>query len=68
MKEGSKKTFKKKNIEPIFRIVDEGAEIKKTFEKKTISRKVNESDVINKRFDLFQIKLRGGGQRKKQAN
>ena len=51
MKEGSKKTFKKKNIEPIFRIVDEGAEInKKNWQ---ISRKVIESDVINKRFDLF---------------
>ena len=33
MREGSKKTFKKKNIKHIFGKVIEGDEIKKTFEK-----------------------------------
>ena len=32
MKEGEKKTFQKKNIEPIFEKVNEGDEIKKTLD------------------------------------
>ena len=58
MREGGKKTFKKKNIEPIFGKVNEGDEIKKTldiFLKKlmratkskkllTFKKKVNEGD------------------------
>ena len=33
MREGGKKTFKKKTIEPIFGKVNEGNEIKKTLDK-----------------------------------
>ena len=33
MREGGKKTFEKKNIEPIFGKVNEGDEIKKTSDK-----------------------------------
>ena len=33
MREGGKITFKKKNIEPIFRKINEGDEIKKTLAK-----------------------------------
>ena len=44
-----KKTFKKKNIEPIFRKVNEGDKIKKNIGQ--ISKKVNEGDKIKNTFD-----------------
>ena len=46
MREGSKKTFKKQNIEPIFGKGNEGDEMKKNIGH--ISGKVNEGDEKNK--------------------
>ena len=52
MREGGKKTFRKKNIEPIFGKGNEGDQIKKNTGH--ISGKVNEGDGIKKPFDLFE--------------
>ena len=55
MREGGKKTFKKKNIEHILGQVNDGDQIKKNIGH--ISGKVNEGDEIKKTFDLFKKKL-----------
>ena len=46
MREGGKRTFKKKKIDPIFEKVNEGAEINKNIAQS--SRKVNEGGEKNK--------------------
>ena len=51
MREAGKKTFRKKNIQPIFGKVNEGDQIKKTLDK--FPEKNNEGDEIKKTFDLF---------------
>ena len=50
IREGEKKTFRKKNIEPIFGKVNEATKEKNIGQ---ISRKVNEGGQIKKIFDLF---------------
>ena len=52
MREGGKKTFRKKNISPIFGKVNEGDQINKTVDK--FSGKVNLDDEINFVFTYFK--------------
>ena len=61
-----KKTFKKKNIEPIFGKVDEGDEIKKNIGQ--ISWKVIEGAKVEKKKLIYLKKVHEGDEKNKQNN